>query len=41
MVILGEYFDAVSAAVAKFSANVTDTKAAILPTYGAADGIVS
>ena len=36
----GDQFAAVSSAIATFSANNTDTKAAILPSYNSAAGLV-
>ena len=37
----GDQFATVSSAIASFSANNTDTKAAILPSYNSAAGLVS
>jgi hypothetical protein len=38
--ITGDHFDEVSAAVVNFQGNVTDKKAAILPTYNSVLGTV-
>ena len=40
MVVLGEQWDALNNATAKFQATVTDPKAQVLPTYNLVLGLV-